>query len=325
MRRSLYRTPLERQSRRPRAPWRRLATAITVATACILGVGSPVLAQQNLFQVVVKVNDKIITGYDIAQRARLIKVAAPSRPDEAAARLAVDELINDELKLQEAERQGLELTDGDVQDAIISVAQSNNMSPEDFVAQLTEAGVSQAAFERQLRADIVWNQLLRRRFGDRVVPTEEEIAAEIDKSAGGGAERFDVRQIVVPLAPDAVDDLVRRAFEEAQRVRRELTDCSKIAALAGNYSRLSGEVGRLTAAQMPPPVRDAVVPLEVGEATQPLRSQDGVHIIMKCGVQTAATASRSQVYNRLLTQKAARFSGTYLDDLSRDAMIERRN
>lgn len=277
---------------------------------------------QNLFATIVKVNDAIISGYDVDQRMRLIALERQNADKAQLQSRAISALISDHLKMQEAEKQGLTISDAQIDDALRSVAERNRQTEADVLERLTQNGVAEETLRSQLRAELAWNELVRRRFGRRVAPSDEEVDAAIATAPQTGAVRYDVRQIVVPLRPGAAEDLTRRAFEEAARVRRELTNCDRIAELAPRYARISGEVGRLTAPQMPPPVREAVLPLGVGETTAPLRSQDGVHVIMLCGKNSAQAESRSQVYNRLLQEKAGRFSESYLDDLRRMAMIE---
>ncbi|MBX2856299.1 MAG: SurA N-terminal domain-containing protein [Rhodobacteraceae bacterium] len=305
------------------------AAALIGALALLTALSTAWPAQranaQDLYAALVKVNDQVISGYDLQQRMRLLKLAAPNASVEKLRAKALEELIADELKLQEAQRLGLNISEAQLNDAIQSVATRNKKSPDNFLEGLAGAGVERDSYERQLRADIAWNELLRKRYGRRVTPEEEEVDAAMSSAkSNSGSSRYDVHQIVVPLAGNAPQDRVRRAFEEAQRVRREMTKCEKIAEMAPRYSKLSGAVGKVTLNQMPPPVRKVVQPLKVGERTKPLRSKDGVHVIMLCGIESASAASRSQVYNRLLREKAGRFSDSYLEDLKRAAMIERR-
>ena len=295
-------------------------SAIFVAWA--LAVLPAPAAAQDLFGVVVKVNDAIISGYDLDQRKRLVALGAPSAPPTSVEQQAMEMLIGDQLKLQEAERIGVTVAEDEIDDAMNSVARRNRQSLEQLTAALDQAGVTQDTFRAQLRAEIAWNELIRRRYGGRVSPSDAEVDAALEQVTGDGATRYDVRQIVVALSPDAAQGRVQRAFEEAQRVRRELKDCGQITRLAPRYSKISGTVGNMTAEQMPGPVRAAVTPLQVGETTKPLRSKDGVHVIMLCGKKTAAAANRQQVFDRLLQEKAGRFSESYLDDLRRTAMIE---
>lgn len=313
------------------AAMRRPLRRIRLAPLCALGIGLAALiaagapsqsAAQSLFSAAVKVNDAVVTGYDIEQKARLIRLGDARVQPSAALRRARDELVGHHLKLQEAERVGLTISDAQIDEAIANIAGRNKQSVDALLQDLSRAGVAQSTFREQLKSELAWNELVRRRFGSRVAPSEAEIDAELAMLKGRGETRYDLRQIVVPVRSDAARDVVQRGFEEAERVRRELTSCAKVAELAPRYAQNSGDAGRRTASQMPPPIRAAVTQLEVGATTTPMRGGDGFYVFMLCDKIAPRAASRSDIYDRLLQQNAARFTESYLDDLRRMAMIE---
>ncbi len=142
--------------------------------------------------------------------------------------------------------------------------------------------------------------------------------------------RYRLSQLVVGVAPDAAPSIASLALQQAQAARTQVTDCRSIEALKGNYLPISGDIGELTPAQMPAPVRNAVLPLPVGGITEPVRSNDGFHIIVVCdriesaAVATPATSSKDRMRRELTAQKLARYSSSLLRKLRREAVIERR-
>lgn len=301
------------------APVCALAAALT---ALIAATPPSQSGAQSLFSAAVKVNDAVVTGYDIEQKARLIRLGDARVQPSVALRRARDELVGHHLKLQEAERVGLTISDAQIDEAIANIAGRNKQSVDALLQDLSRAGVEQSTFREQLKSELAWNELVRRRFGSRVAPSEAEIDAELAMLKGRGDTRYDLRQIVIPVRSDAARDVVQRGFEEAERVRRELTSCAKVAELAPRYAQNSGDAGRRTASQMPPPIRAAITQLAVGATTTPMRGGDGFYVFMLCDKITPQAASRSDIYDRLLQQNAARFTESYLDDLRRMAMIE---
>lgn len=315
-----------RRSTTRRSPQLRCALAALAITAAALAAPS---VAQDLFAVETKVNDAAITGYDIEQRARMAALESnEQRSREQLRRRALNSLIDDELKLQEAARRNVEVSDEQLSEAITQVAQRNGKTAEALLRDLASAGVERATFEKQLRAELAWNRLLRSRYGQRANPTEAEIEAALEDAATSNAEtRYDVRQVVVELRPGAPRATVEKAVARATEARKRMTSCDAIPELKNEYSRLSGPVGVMPAAQMPGPVRAAVTKLNVGGVTEPLRSQDGLHLIMLCGKTTegASAARRSEVFERLQAEKIRGYSENYLDDLRRDAIIESRS
>lgn len=145
--------------------------------------------------------------------------------------------------------------------------------------------------------------------------------------SGQAATRYQISQLVVGVAPDAAPSIASLAQQQALAARANVTDCASIEGLKANYLPISGEVGTLTPAEMPAAVRNAVLALPVGGISQPIRSNDGFHIIVLCdkisGAATAGPADQ-QVRRQLVASKLGRHSASLLRKLRREAVIERR-
>jgi parvulin-like peptidyl-prolyl isomerase len=100
------------------------------------------------------VNGEAITQLDIDQRSKLRATA--SRNHQAPSRQEVlDELINEQEKLSEAKRRGVEPSDSDVDSAIALAAHSMHVSTDQFFQLLSKSGVTLTAFRSSIRAELV--------------------------------------------------------------------------------------------------------------------------------------------------------------------------
>ncbi len=301
---------------------RKLMPAFAVLLAVALSVSGA--SAQNLFAPVAKVNDDVITGYDVIQRSALLKFSS-SRSIADVERMALDQLVADSLKIQEAKRLGFTMDDSSMSKAVEQVAQNNRMTMPSLTDALKRAGIEMSTLQRQVEADVLWRQVISQRYGDRLRPSEGEVETAMgDAAPVNGPKIYDVRQLVLPLAPNAPLPVVKKTFEDAASLKQSLNSCQELMKLAPKYHRISGEVGKITAEQMPGPIREEVLKLGANGVTKPMRSRDGVHLVMLCGIVQPQQASRSQVFNRLVEEKGQRFSDSYLAELRRDALIESR-
>ncbi|MEO1291700.1 MAG: SurA N-terminal domain-containing protein [Pseudomonadota bacterium] len=304
----------------------RLAAALLIAPLLIAATlpAIPTAAAQSLYSVVVKIDDIIVSRYDLNQRIAIITAAANGRTPQNVEAIALQSLIDDHLKLQEGEREGVSPSEEEVENAIAEVAKNNNLKKDSFLAQLATAGVDKSTLSLQLRSELAWNELLRRRYGQRVAPTEEEIDSFLDQTPDRENLRYDLQQVVVPVSGRGSSADVRTAFTRAQDVRKGIKGCADVATWAQRYPRQSGKVGKLLLSQMPGPIAKAVGSMRVGDASEPLRSSSGFHVVVLCGTEKGKGVSRSKVYDRLVQENVSRFAESYLDDLRRSALIERR-
>src|SRR6056297_3568383 len=160
--------------------------ALLVAMALAVAPGPGALAQSNPFRTVVEVNDRVVTAWEIEQRAVLLQLfRAPGDPREAAREALVDE----RLQLAAAERLGVEPSPEAVEEGMAEFAGRVDLTTEEFVARIAEAGVAEESFRDFVRAGVAWREVVRNRFGPRAQVTEAEVDRALSlTSRRGGAE-----------------------------------------------------------------------------------------------------------------------------------------
>ena len=101
------------------------------------------LAAQSQFAPVIRVNDKVITQYEINQRAQLLRLLrAPGDPIT----LAREQLVEDRLKVDAAQANGVGAAPEAVQAGMEEFAGRANMSAEQFIRALKGGGVAEQTF-----------------------------------------------------------------------------------------------------------------------------------------------------------------------------------
>jgi peptidyl-prolyl cis-trans isomerase SurA len=133
---------------------RRFAAAVVLAIGLVLAAQSAGRAQT----VVVFVNGEPITALDVEQRMKLIELSLRKVP---ARQEALDELIDEKLKLQVGKRYGLEVPDKDVESSFATMARRANQTSKQFAETLSHAGINIPALKRRIKADITWSSIIR--------------------------------------------------------------------------------------------------------------------------------------------------------------------
>ncbi|MCF8478046.1 MAG: SurA N-terminal domain-containing protein, partial [Pseudolabrys sp.] len=144
--------PRNKSKRRPIQKW--LTRALIVASLL-----APAMASA---QVVVIANGSPITELDIRHRSKLMAVTDRKTPTRQE---VIKELIDDRLKIAKGKVYGLIVSDAQVDEAFANMAKKQNTSPEQFAQSLARAGMSENAVKARMRAEIVWNQMIRGKFG----------------------------------------------------------------------------------------------------------------------------------------------------------------
>ena len=247
-----------------------LNTPIRKLSALALGVTlalGPVSASaQNLFAPVIRVNDSVVTAYELEQRERMLTVLnAPGNPAEVAR----EQLIDDRLRIQAAEAAGIIPTPEEVLDGMEEFAQRANLSRDEFIRALEGSGVSAQTFRDFVRAGLSWRLLVQSRFAGRVNLSEAEIDRAMGAS-GGSSVRVLLSEIIMPAPPPQAEAVRARAERISQ-----ITSEAEFSAQARQFSATAtrGAGGRLpwqNLEDLPPVLCPLVLALAPGEVTDPL-------------------------------------------------------
>lgn len=235
----------------------------------VLGLGlvtSAPVSAQNLFAPVAKVNESVVTEFEVQQRRRFLEVLnAPGATRDGA----LTSLIDERLRNEAVAEAGIELTPQGIADSLSEFASRADLSTEEFTQALGQSGISPETFRDFVVNSIGWRELVRARYASRVQITDAEIDRALGESNGSGV-RVLVSEIIIPAPP-----------QQAARVNAlaEQISQSKSAAEFSNYaSRYSatasrGRGGHLpwqNLTDLPPSLQPLILSLAPGEVTDPL-------------------------------------------------------
>jgi peptidyl-prolyl cis-trans isomerase SurA len=297
------------------------AAALMITAAAISGAQA-----QN---VAAFVNGEPITALDIDQRSRLIEASspthkAPPRPE------VLDELINEKLKIREAKRWGIDPSDADVDSAFASTAQRMHQSTDQFIQALTKAGVTPMTFRARLRAELVWQPLVRGRYQSTLEIYDQDILQEMlnKKTDGEDAAGYDytLRPILFIVPPGSPATVFEDRKREAEGLRNRFRSCDDGLPFARALTDVAvrDQIVR-SSADVPPDQRKGLDSVPVGQLTAPEITKLGIEMFAVCA-KDAAKADNSpgkrQARETLFAQKFEQVSKRYLQDLRRAALIE---
>jgi peptidyl-prolyl cis-trans isomerase SurA len=147
--------------------------------------------------------------------------------------------------------------------------------------------------------------------------------------------KVSLAQVIVPLAPDAKEAVVKAAEKRAAALAPRLKSCGDIEAYARkNESDGSGSLGWLDVKDLPQALRQLVAQLEPSRISPPFRGPLGVQLLMVCDRQgreeaveappppPRAPVTAEQMRNRLEDEQMERLATRYLRELRKDAFID---
>ncbi|KRA60273.1 peptidylprolyl isomerase [Caulobacter sp. Root655] len=148
-----------------------------------------------------------------------------------------------------------------------------------------------------------------------------------EKRSGAKAALVDLKQVAVALPKDASQAQVDAANKVLLDLKPKIANCETLEATAGKVDGVvAGDLGEAEITDLAPAFQEAANTLKVGQISDPIRTDAGLHLIAVCGKRQSggAAPTHDQIENRLRGQQLALISKRYLRDLRNSATIETR-
>ena len=287
---------------------RRWSVAAAVPLAVVIALVSGPLfiaprpaSAQDIQRIAAVVNDEIVSIQDLRERVQMVVITSglPNSP-EVAQRLTpqvLRTLIDEQIQLQEAARLNISVSDEEVAQARSVVEQRNNLRPGQLEPFLRNMGIEPGTVERQQRANIGWAASVRRRYGNDVAVSQEEVEDELARIAEQ-VGKTQKRVFEILLTVDSPEDEVRTR-ELAERLVREIRSGAPLDSVARQFSQASsatngGDIGWIIPDTMGDEVAPVVSSLEKGKVSDPIRTVFGYQILAVADTRVIQPAAPGQ-------------------------------
>jgi peptidyl-prolyl cis-trans isomerase SurA len=302
--------------------FRRLAATVVLAIGLAVAAQSGARAQS----VVVFVNGEPITALDVDQRIKLIEVSTHKTP---ARQEALDELIDEKLKVQIGKRYGLDIPDKDVENSFNSMARRANQTGKQFAEGLSHAGINVAALKRRIKADITWSSIIRGKFpsinavGEKDVLTAMGSRKTDEKDAV--SYQYTLRELLFIVARGAAPAAFEARRKQAEELRHRFESCEQGVPFARALTDVAvREPVRRTSLDIGAAQRAVLDATPIGHLTPPEQTQEGIEMIAVCAKDNAGgdTVGMAQAREAMVAERYNAQAKRYLEQLRREAIIE---
>ena len=303
------------------------AVAVLAVLVSLSGGAAPAWAQAEQ-SIVVLVNDDPITVYDIEQRQRFLAVTTQEQPSAALKKKATDMLIEERLQVQQARKLGITSSEDDVNKVLAGMAKNNNMSPEQLGSALGQMGVNIKTLRDRIKAQVVWQDVVRRKFRRDVSIAE----SDVDKALGGAESpkeetTLQLRQVKYEIPTDADQASIAKQLAAVESVRAKVQSCSNLSSLTKDMKgfkiktlqdQVPGSLGQ--------PMRTLVMNAKIGQMTPPTLSGSAIEAYAVCGKHAIKgdPQKRQMTQMKLMEEELGIRAEGLLRDMRQDAFIEYR-
>ncbi len=277
--------------------------AMTLSIFMILFSLSAHAYAEDSFEIVAVVNDDVISSMDVADRTSLV-LGTTGQPDLPEIRKqfrkkVTQQLIDETLKLQAAERNSILIAQDDIDGAIARIEQSQKKPSGSLEGSIRSKDLPIDSFYRQIKGEVAWSKILSRKVRQDVVLSDDEVFRTQQRLARGKKmKELQIASIILPKTQGLSDE---QTLGIARDIRSQLVNGADAPSLIKQYyDRIPLEFGPLTWVQrelLNPDISQAIRGAAVGTIAEPIKTPAGYQIIRILDERTTTTnpGSNSEV------------------------------
>ncbi len=319
---------------------------------CMLAA-QPLYSAQLVDRVVAIVNDEVITLSEVNDAGegyfKKITQQAPSAQLEEALRRAREEVLNTlidkRLIAQEAEKQGITISDEEVEAAAGQMLTRNNTTREELDDQLAQMGMNYEDYLGTLRNQILQSKLVNFEIRSKLIITDDMILDYYDNNytkhvSDGGYYLMQMGFTWGKDSPSNDSAPVQyadkiNAKKRAERVHALVKNGQDFRMLAKKFSDLpsavdGGDLGVFQKDEMAPYMKKAVLPLKPGEISDVIETPSGYQFFKLLSsqdgqivVQASFASVKEKIRTKLYEQQLKERFDEWVSKIKKEAYIKR--
>ena len=281
----------------------------------ILWLMSPIVqaaAPQTLDSIAAVVNKKIIMQSDVTRREQLLRHQAAASAQKLPApsaiqKMAIKQLIDEQLVVQRGNAMGIQVTAKAVDQAIARIAKQNKLSVAELLSKVTREGLAKKAYKQILHQQILLGKVAQAMIGATLHVTETEVNKLLAKARAAQAFEYHVLDVILDAKQAKSINKIKNQLQHSDKITHSVDlGWRELDALPEMF------VGDLKSAKK-------------GQVIGPITAPNGQHVLKLLGIRNRGgrpSLTKQQAQQIVYQQKFMEAQAKFIKELHKTAYIK---
>lgn len=276
------------------------------------------------------VNGEIISSEDMNNKTNLFllssKIPMNAQTQSMIKQKVLNNTIDEKIKLQAAQNEGITISEPEVDEQVKRFEKNNGIPKGQLSAILKQAKISEDSFKEQLRADLAWLRLIRKKYYGSGTITQKEINTKLEEAKKDlSTQKYLISEIFIKKEHAKDIHLLVSNLRKDDRFELYAMQFSEAPSAANG-----GNLGWINTGKLPSTIEMRLQKMSKGDISDPIFLNDGYYIIKLQQTfdpkqDKPQIPSEDDIRIMLENQKMENLSRRLLQDLRQKAVIEIRN
>ncbi len=233
-------------------------------------------------EIIAKINNQIITNIDLEYRLNLaIEIA--NIPNEIKFRKQIRQqilniLIDESLKIQEAEKYGILISSEEVYSEINRLEQRLKLPKDSLINNFKKKNIPEVVIYNQIRGQLLWNKIISYKISNNISISNKQTEAALKNFIKGSGEvEYNISEIYIS---SSLSNLENSSEDKIYTIYNKVNS-SNFAILAQQFSDGALNINNwYRKSALNPEIIKTIENLEVGDISKPIKTNSGLHIYL---------------------------------------------
>jgi peptidyl-prolyl cis-trans isomerase SurA len=289
----------------------------------------PVKANET--NIVIKVNNEIITNIDIENEIRYLVALnneLKETSEEILKNLAKQSVIKEKIKKKEVSKYFKFNTSQEFLDNVIKsyYTKLGIASLENFKIYLQEYDLELDIVKNKIEIELLWNQLIGRQYQDQIIINKKDLENKVEKYLKENelTKEFNLSEIVFQIKNNN-EIIEKKNLIKKDIVKKGFKSAANIYSISES-SKFGGELGWIKSNQLSNKILDILTDLSIDEISEPIKIPNGYMILKINDIrEVAIEKDKEKLLDELIkvetNNKYSQFSIVYYNKLKLNSVI----
>ena len=289
----------------------------------------PVAAKET--NIVIKVNNEIITNIDIENEIRYLVALnneLKETSEEILKNLAKQSVIKEKIKKKEVSKYFKFNTSQEFLDTVIKsyYTKLGIDSLENFKTYLQEYDLELDIVKNKIEIELLWNQLIGRQYQDQIIINKKDLENKVEEYLKENelTKEFNLSEIVFQIKNDN-EIIEKKNLIKKDIVEKGFKSAANIYSISES-SKFGGELGWIKSNQLSNKILDILTNLSIDEISEPIKIPNGYMILKINDIrEVAIEKDKEKLLDELIkvetNNKYSQFSIVYYNKLKLNSVI----
>ena len=233
-------------------------------------------------KIIAKINNQIITNIDLEYRLNLA-IEISNIPNEIKFRKQIRQqilnlLIDEILKIQEAEKYGILISSAEVYSEISRLEQRLKLPKDSLIEDFKRKNIPEIVIYNQIRGQLLWNKIISYRFANNISISNKQIEEALQNFIKSSGEvEYNISEIFISHASNNIEN----SSEDKIYSIYNKVNSSNFTMLAQQFSDGALNINNwYRESALNPEIIKTIRNFQIGDISKPIKTNSGIHIYL---------------------------------------------